>query len=135
MDNLYRDYILDHYRHPHHHGTLAQPDQHVEVDNPLCGDRLSFDLRFADGRIADIAFQGRGCAISQASASILTDEVIGMSLEEAGKLTKADILDMLGVEIGPARLKCALLALKGLKMALIQAGVPISSYVEDEDAE
>ena len=135
MDSLYRDYILDHYRHPHHHGALAEPDQHVEVDNPLCGDRLSFDLRFAGDTIADIAFQGRGCAISQAGASMLTDEVIGMSLAEAGKLTKADVLEMLGVEIGPARLKCALLALKGLKMALIQAGAPVGSYVDDEDAE
>src|SRR5436853_7754046 len=102
MDNLYRDYILDHYRHPHHHGSLPHPDQHVEVDNPLCGDRLSFDLRFVDGQIADVAFQGRGCATSQATASMLTDAIGALSLAEAGTLRQADILEMLGVEVGPA---------------------------------
>jgi nitrogen fixation NifU-like protein len=133
MDSLYRENILEHYRQPHHHGTLATPDVHVEVDNPLCGDRLSLDFQIADGTIADVAFTGRGCAISQASASILSDELVGMPVAEAAQLRQSDLLDLLGVTIGPARLKCALLALKGLKLALMQAGVPVSSYVDDED--
>ena len=133
MDNLYREQILEHYRRPHHHGTLPAPDQHVDVDNPLCGDRLSIDLQIRDGVIADVAFQGRGCAISQASASILSDELIGMPLTEAAHLTKDDIIDLLGVEVGPARLKCALLALKGVKLAMMQAGVPVGSYVHDDE--
>jgi nitrogen fixation NifU-like protein len=133
MDSLYRENILEHYRQPHHQGTLTAPDVHVEVDNPLCGDRLSLDLQLADGAIADIAFTGRGCAISQASASILSDELVGMPVAEAAQLRQSDLLELLGVDIGPARLKCALLALKGLKMALIQAGVPVSSYVDDDD--
>jgi nitrogen fixation NifU-like protein len=105
----------------------------VEVDNPLCGDRLSLDVQLAEGTIADVAFTGRGCAISQASASILSDELVGMPVAEAAQLRQSDLLELLGVDIGPARLKCALLALKGLKMALIQAGVPVSSYVDDDD--
>jgi nitrogen fixation NifU-like protein len=133
MDNLYREYILEHYKNPHHKGTLATPDQHVEVDNPLCGDRLSFDFLIADETIRDVAFQGRGCAISQASASILADELVGMPVAQAARLNKDSMLDLLGVEIGPARLKCALLALKGLKIALLQAGVDVSSYVGDDE--
>jgi nitrogen fixation NifU-like protein len=133
MDSLYRENILEHYRQPHHHGTLAAPDVHVDVDNPLCGDRLSLDVQLAEGTIADVAFTGRGCAISQASASILSDELVGMPVAEAAQLRQSDLLELLGVDIGPARLKCALLALKGLKMALIQAGVPVSSYVDDDD--
>jgi nitrogen fixation NifU-like protein len=80
-----------------------------------------------------MAFTGRGCAISQASASILSDELIGMPVAQAAQLRRTDLLDLLGVEIGPARLKCALLALKGLKVALMQAGVPVSSYRDDDD--
>lgn len=133
MDSLYRENILEHYRQPHHRGTLAAPDAHVEVDNPLCGDRLSLDLQISDGAISDVAFTGRGCAISQASASILSDELIGMPVAEAAQLRTADLLELLGVEIGPARLKCALLALKGLKLALMQTGVPVSSYLDDDD--
>ncbi len=132
MDSLYRENILEHYRQPHHKGTLPTPDMHVEVDNPLCGDRLNFDFMLKDGMITDVAFTGRGCAISQASASILSDELVGMAVAEAAQLRTADLLELLGVEIGPARLKCALLALKGLKMALIQAGVPVSSYMDDD---
>jgi nitrogen fixation NifU-like protein len=133
MDALYRDNILEHYRHPHHQGTLPTPTQHVDVDNPLCGDRLSFDYEITTERIADVAFMGRGCAISQASASILSDALIDMPVAEAAALTKDDLLDLLGITIGPARLKCALLALKGLKLALMQAGVAVGSYVGDED--
>ncbi len=106
----------------------------TEVDNPLCGDRLNIDLIVEDGLIRDVAFTGRGCAISQASASMLGDELVGMPVSQAAALTRRDMMDLLGVEVGPARLKCALLALRGVKMALTQAGIPVTSYV-DEDAD
>jgi len=133
MDSLYREAILEHNRHPHHQGHLAQPTTSVEVDNPLCGDRLSIDLALQDGTIADVAFTGRGCAISQASASILSDALVGMPVAEAAALTWRDVLDLLGVEVGPARLKCAVLGLRGLKMALAQAGVAITSYADEPE--
>ena len=123
MDSLARAHILEHYHHPHHYGTLPAPDLHVAVDNPLCGDRLQFDFQLGDGVIRDLAFQGRGCAISQAAASILADELVGLPLAEAARLTSTDMLDLLDIEIGPARLKCALLALQALEQALAQAGV------------
>jgi nitrogen fixation NifU-like protein len=134
MDSLYREVILEHYRQPHHHGHLPEPTVSVEVDNPLCGDRLAIDLALQDGVIADVAFTGRGCAISQASASILSDELVGKAVAEAAEMTWHDMMDLLGVEVGPARLKCALLALRGLKMALTEAGVPVTSYLDEDEA-
>lgn len=134
MDSLYREVILEHYRQPHHQGHLSEPTVSVEVDNPLCGDRLAIDLALQDGVITDVAFTGRGCAISQASASILSDELIGKPVADAAGLTWHDMMDLLGVEVGPARLKCALLALRGLKMALTEAGVPVTSYVDEDEA-
>jgi nitrogen fixation NifU-like protein len=134
MDSLYREVILEHYRQPRHKGHLAEPTVSVEVDNPLCGDRLAIDLALQDGVITDVAFTGRGCAISQASASILSDELVGKPVAEAAELTWHDMMDLLGVEVGPARLKCALLALRGLKMALTEAGVPVTSYVDEDEA-
>jgi nitrogen fixation protein NifU and related proteins len=133
MDSLYREAILEHYRQPHHHGHLAEPTVSLEVDNPLCGDRLTIDLLLQDGVVADMAFTGRGCAISQASASILSDDLVGMPITDAAALTRRDMMDMLGVEIGPARLKCALLALRGIKLALAQAGIPVTSYVDEAE--
>src|SRR4051812_37593023 len=133
MDSLYRENILEHYRQPHHHGHLADPSVSLEVDNPLCGDRLSIDLLLRDGVVVDMAFTGRGCAISQASASILSDELVGKPVAEAAALTRRDMMDLLGVEIGPARLKCALLALRGVKMAFAQLGIPVTSYVDEAD--
>lgn len=118
MDSLYREVILEHYRQPHHQGHLPEPTVSVEVDNPLCGDRLAIDLALQDGVITDVAFTGRGCAISQASASILTDELRGMSLDEAREMDPKDLLEGLGVPIGPARLKCALLSYKVLQGAV-----------------
>jgi nitrogen fixation NifU-like protein len=134
MDSLYREVILEHYRQPHHKGHLAEPTVSVEVDNPQCCDRLAIDLALQDGVITDVAFTGRGCAISQASASILSDELVGKPVAEAAELTWHDMMDLLGVEVGPARLKCALLALRGLKMALTEAGVPVTSYVDEDEA-
>ncbi len=116
MDSLYRDEILEHYRRPHNFGTLEQPDVSYEGSNPLCGDRITLMLDLDDsGHVADVAFTGRGCAISQASASLLTDTVRGQSTEDLLQLGKDDVLDLLGIEISPARLKCALLSLKVLK--------------------
>ena len=119
MDDLYRDEILEHYRRPHNFGTLESPDASSEGANPLCGDRITLMLGIDDGGVIDeVAFTGRGCAISQASASMLTDRVRGQSLAEVARLGRQDVLDELGIEISPARLKCALLSLETLRRAL-----------------
>ena len=114
-DELYRENILDHYRNPRNHGTLEHPDISFEDANPLCGDRLRMDFEIRDGRITAVRFSGQGCSISQASASMLSERLEGMTLDEAKKITRDDVLEMLGIELGPVRLKCALLALKTLK--------------------
>jgi nitrogen fixation protein NifU and related proteins len=119
MDDLYRDEILEHYRRPHNFGTLAAPDAVHEGANPLCGDRITMMLGIAeDDTVREVAFTGRGCAISQASASMLTDEIKGRPLAEVAGLGREDVLDALGIEISPARLKCALLSLETLHSAL-----------------
>jgi len=115
MDDLYRENILDHYRNPRHRGTLERPDITYEDANPLCGDRLRMDLNVRDGRIAEVRFSGTGCSISQASASMLCEAIEGKPLEEVKKISRDDVLEMLGIELGPVRLKCGLLALKTLK--------------------
>lgn len=114
-DELYRENILDHYKHPRHRGTLEQPDITYEDANPLCGDQLRIDLKVEDGRIAEIRHSGHGCSISQAAASMLCERMAGRPLAEVKELTREDVLEMLGIELGPVRLKCALLALKTLK--------------------
>lgn len=118
MDDLYRDYILEHYRRPHNFGVLESPSASFEGANPLCGDRITMQLGIRDGKVAEVAFTGRGCAISQASASLLTDEVKGMTVEQAAAFRADDLLDLLGIEISPARLKCAMLSLDTLEHAL-----------------
>ena len=123
MDDLYRDEILEHYREPHNFGTLDAPDASYEGHNPLCGDRITMMLIVDDaGTVSDVAFSGRGCAISQASASMLTDEVKGRPVGEVEDMTNQDILELLGIEISPARLKCALLSLETLQHALGERG-------------
>jgi len=121
MDNLYRDFILEHYRQPHNRGVLDPADLAFADSNPTCGDEMSMTLRLdeAKERVADVAFDGRGCAISQASASILTDELRGLSLDELRAIDPRDVVENLGVPIGPARLKCALLSFKVLQGAVI----------------
>ena len=119
MDDLYRDEILEHYRAPHNFGTLEAPDAVHEGHNPLCGDRITMMLSLSDeDTVTDVAFSGRGCAISQASASLLTDEIKGRPLAEVEAMRNQDVLDLLGIEISPARLKCALLSLDTMQQAL-----------------
>jgi nitrogen fixation NifU-like protein len=119
MDELFRDHILEHYKHPRCKGTLEHPDASVEDANPLCGDRLRIDMRFADGRVAEVRFSGAGCSISQASASMLCEAIEGRTLDEVKALSREDVLDLLGVEeLGPVRSKCAMLALKTVKAAV-----------------
>jgi nitrogen fixation protein NifU and related proteins len=120
MDDLYRDYILEHYRRPHNFGVLEAPTASFEGANPLCGDRITMQIGIRDGVVAEIAFTGRGCAISQASASLLTDEVMGMPVEKAEAFRADDLLELLGIDISPARLKCAMLSLETLEHALAE---------------
>jgi nitrogen fixation NifU-like protein len=119
MDDLYRDEILEHYRNPHNFGTLEQPTTVKEGANPLCGDRITLMLGIDEaGNVQDVAFTGRGCAISQASASMLTDEIKGKSLSEIAQMGRTEVLENLGIEISPARMKCAMLSLETLKSAV-----------------
>lgn len=128
MDDMYREVILDHYKNPRRQGTLDPADISYEDDNPLCGDRIRIDLQIdSEDRIIDAAFSGQGCAISQASASMLMEEIVGKSLSDVKELSKEYILDLLGIELGPVRLKCALLSLKVLKVG----AYGIQEWVED----
>jgi nitrogen fixation protein NifU and related proteins len=126
MDDLYRDYILEHYRRPHNFGPLDQPSVTREGANPLCGDRITLQLAVKDGVVQEVGFTGRGCAISQASASLLTDEIKGKSLKDVADFGADDLLDLLGIDISPARLKCAMLSHDTLRGALseLEAGTP-----------
>ena len=115
MEDLYREVILDHYQNPRNYGTLEPADISYEEDNPVCGDHIRLDLRLQDGRVTDVRFSGHGCAISQASASMLTEQIQGKTLDELKAFSKDDLLDLLGIPLGPVRIKCALLSLKVLK--------------------
>jgi nitrogen fixation NifU-like protein len=118
MDDLYRDYILDHYKHPRNFGELPDPDVQGQEHNPLCGDELGVQIRVRDGRIEDLRFHGHGCAISQAAASIASEELKGMELEEVGRLGADWMLDLLGIPVSATRRKCALLNLKVVRGAV-----------------
>ncbi|KRL39114.1 Fe-S cluster assembly sulfur transfer protein SufU [Liquorilactobacillus uvarum] len=136
LENLYRQMILEHATHPHHHGSLEKADQDIELRNPTCGDVLTLQVEMKDGKVSDIAFSGSGCTISQASASMMTDEVVGKTPEEIDKMVVAfsemvtgnesdDVDELLGdaailagVAQFPARIKCATLAWKAIYRAV-----------------
>jgi nitrogen fixation protein NifU and related proteins len=117
MDDLYRDYILDHYKQPRNFGELEDADLDAHDYNPLCGDELGVHIRLDDGKIAELRFHGHGCAISQAAASIASDEYVGMDVSAVGELDADWILDLLGIPISATRRKCALLNLKVMRGA------------------
>jgi len=118
MDDFYKEYILDHYRNPRNFGHLDHPTAKAEDLNPLCGDKIAMELSVgADGKIDDVRFSGKGCAISQASASMLTDEIRGMTPEQLLNLDRDFVLDLLGIDISATRMKCAMLSLKVVKAA------------------
>ena len=118
MDSIYKEIVLDHYKNPHNFGTLDPADYTAEDSNPLCGDQIRMDLRVEDGVVSDVKFSGRGCAVSMASASILTDMILGQPLEEVRRISKDDLLDEIGIPVSPARMKCAILGLSVLSLSL-----------------
>lgn len=126
-DDIYREIILDHYRNPRNKGKLPDADVSIHDSNPLCGDEIDIHLKVHDNKVQDIKFEGRGCAISQASASMLTEMIMGKPLTSVKDLTKDDILENIGLmNLGPARIKCALLSLKVLKLGMVK-------YYSDRD--
>jgi len=126
MDDLYRENILDHYRSPRNSGHIDDPSASAEGVNPLCGDELAIELKVEDGVVTDVRFNGRGCAISQAAASMLSDSIKGRPVAELSAVGKEDVLDELGIPLTPIRLKCAILGLGVLKVALHRSkGTPL----------
>ena len=132
MDDLYREIIIEHYKNPSYRGELDPHDISFSDENPLCGDHIRIDLRVNDqGVITEAGFSGHGCAISQASADLLLESIIGKTLDEVKAMTKQDILDLLGIELAPVRLKCALLSLKVLKAGVYGLDQASDNLVEE----
>lgn len=133
MDDLYREVIIDRYKNPIHRGTLDPNDINFEDENPLCGDHIRIELRVDKNNIVtEAAFNGHGCSISQASADLLLESIIGKSLDEVKKMNKSNVLNLLGIELGPVRLKCALLPLKILKAGVYGLGEATDDLVEGD---
>ncbi|MCZ7554014.1 MAG: SUF system NifU family Fe-S cluster assembly protein [Anaerolineae bacterium UTCFX2] len=131
MDDLYREIIIDRYKNPVFRGSVDPHDIAFEDDNPLCGDHIRIELSVDEnGIVKEAAFDGHGCAISQASADLLIESIIGKNIDEVKQISKDDLLEMLGVELGPVRLKCALLALKVLKAGVYGLGEATDDLVE-----
>ena len=131
MDDLYREVIIEHYKNPSYRGNLDPHDISFSDDNPLCGDHIQIDLRVdSNGIITDARFDGHGCAISQASADLLMESIVGKPVEDVKSLGKKHVLDMLGIDLGPVRLKCALLSLKVLKAGVYGLGEAGDDLVE-----
>lgn len=127
--DIYSEEILDHYKHPHHAGVLDKPDFDSEDSNPLCGDKIRFSMKQdAQGHITDVAFQAQGCAISKASASLLTDHALGKSVEELGHMRPEDMLALLGIELTPARVKCALLGQAVMRKSILEKKFNLNTY-------
>ncbi len=127
MQDFYREMIIERYKSPHHKGTLDPNDFSFEDDNPSCGDHIRIDVRLdEDNRVVEALFSGEGCAISLASADLLLESIIGKKVDEVKAISKQDIIDMLGIELGPVRVKCALLSLKVLKAGAYGLGEDIS---------
>ena len=116
--DIYKDIILDYYRNPRNFGDLANADVRAKDSNPLCGDIIEMQLKINDGKIDDVRFKGKGCAISQASASMLTEAIKGKSLDDVKAMGKSNVLELMGIDPGPTRIKCALLGLKVVKLAV-----------------
>ena len=126
LDSLYREVILDHYKNPRGHGVIDGADAEAEGQNPLCGDEVSIAVSFEGDTIADVRFQGRGCAISQAATSMLMDMVRGRTAQEVASMSRDELLEEVGIPLTPVRLKCALLGLGVLKLALHKGrGTPL----------
>ncbi|MDL1912534.1 SUF system NifU family Fe-S cluster assembly protein [Chloroflexi bacterium CFX6] len=130
MDDLYREVIIEHYKNPSYRGKLDPHDIRFADNNPLCGDHIEITLQTEDGKVKDARFDGHGCAISQASADLLIESIIGKPIEEVKQLNKEHVLDMLGIDLGPVRLKCALLSLKVLKAGVYGLGEASDELVE-----
>jgi len=114
-EGMYRENILDHYKNPHNKGEIENPEIKFTENNPLCGDVITINMKLNDHKVDDIKFSGVGCAISQAATSMITDEIIGKTLEEVKNMKREDVINLLGIEVGPVRTKCTVLGLVAIK--------------------